>query len=627
MENGITKKVIDKAREFMGIHRTGVRLLKIAAKIDSSAMPLGMIQAVFQAVNTYLGLFLMARLIDSLLAGDFSRAFFFGGMTAFTAWLFGMAGTVFSGLQKRSADRFLTGFYIMLRKKALSLDYETMEQPGTADMILRSERTAMMYGGLENIIRVYQGMLENFLISATAVGMTVALCFSRGRAQEGMLAFAAQPAVSALFMALISIAAIWVDARGNKRLEDKKQGFMREHTDVEGKIGYLTRQMLEDYQAGKVLRLYDMKEMLLDNFKKSNDESLAFFRRINAADDHRELSRGSVNSIYMVCIYLLVAVKALAGAITVGAFTQYAGALAKLVKGVQNFSWMNSRLKLCGTYMEDFLKLMDMESRHATGSIPVEKRLDGEYEIAFEDVSFHYPGSEEMVLKHVSCRLNMKDKLALVGKNGAGKTTFIKLLCRLYEPVEGVITLNGIDIRKYREEEYRELFSVVFQDFKLFAFPVWCNLTTGCERQDERIWDCLERVGADSLVKDMPEGLDTVLYKDKEGGVDISGGEAQKLALARALYKDAPFMVLDEPTAALDPVSEAQIYQGFHQMVKDKTSIYISHRMSSCRFCDDIVVFDQGGIAERGSHEELLSRQGLYAEMWNAQAKYYAEEL
>lgn len=267
-----------------------------------------------------------------------------------------------------------------------------------------------------------------------------------------------------------------------------------------------------------------------------------------------------------------------------------------------------------------------MENGHAAGSIPVEKRLDGEYEIAFQDVSFRYPGSEEMILKHVNCKIKMKDKLALVGENGAGKTTFVKLLCRLYEPTEGVITLNGIDIRKYREEEYRELFGVVFQDFKLFAFPMWQNLVTSYERDDARIRDCLERAGAAEFAGKLPEGMDTLLFKDREGGVDISGGEAQKLAIARALYKDAPFVVLDEPTAALDPISEAEVYTRFHEMVKDKTSIYISHRMASCRFCDDIVVFEDGRIVERGSHEELLARQGQYAGMWHAQAKYYVEQ-
>lgn len=285
---------------------------------------------------------------------------------------------------------------------------------------------------------------------------------------------------------------------------------------------------------------------------------------------------GDLNSgFFTVFNYLFVAVKALAGAITIGAFTQYTGAMAKLSAGFQEVIGYNTQIKRINTYMADFLELMNMENHHATGTIPVEKRLDGEYEIEFREVSFRYPGSEEMILKHVNCKLTMKNKLALVGKNGAGKTTFIKLLCRLYEPTEGMITLNGIDIRKYREEEYRELFGVVFQDFKLFAFPLWQNLTAGYERDDDRIADCLKCAGAEDFVRGLPQGTDTLLFKDRDGGVDISGGEAQKLALARALYKDAPFVILDEPTVALDPVSEAQVYAGFHEMVRDKTSIYI----------------------------------------------------
>ena len=273
--------------------------------------------------------------------------------------------------------------------------------------------------------------------------------------------------------------------------------------------------------------------------------------------------------------------------------------------------------------MEGFLDFLDTKSIHEKGSIPVEKREDGEYELAFENVSFHYPGKEELVLKEVNCRLRIRGKLAVVGRNGAGKTTFIKLLCRLYEPTQGRITLNGVDIRKYDEEEYRRLFGVVFQDFRLFAFPVWENITAGFARSDERIWEALRQADAGELAKRLPQGLDTFLYKNVEDGVEISGGEAQKLALARALYKDAPVVILDEPTAALDPKAEAEIYAHFNKMVEGRTSIYISHRMSSCRFCDDIIVFEDGRIVERGSHETLFAAGGSYARMWNAQARYY----
>ena len=615
----------DRIKNAFDIHKTGLELLKIAHKMDSSAIPLCIIHVIFKTADLYLGLFLTAGLIDSLLAGDFSKASAYAGTVIFKTLFFGVAGIILEGAFKKSSDRFLVGFYVMMREKAVSLDYETMEQPKASDKIFRSERTMMMYGGLGNVIGVYSNMLESLLTIVTSIGLTAALCFAEADTESVLLSFAAHPAVSVMIATVFSAAAILTYAKGSGRFVRRSEEIFKGHTDMELRISYLLRQVLGEYKAGKVIRIYDMKEMLLGNFKKCNGESAAFFGRMCDNERQQKLFQDTVNGFFMVCVYLFVAVKVLAGAVTIGAFTQYAGALAKLAKGFQTYAQGDAKLRNSCVYMRDFLEFMGMQNTHAKGSIPVEKRLDGEYEIAFQDVSFHYPGSTEMTLKHVSCKINMKHKLALVGKNGAGKTTFIKLLCRLYEPAEGVITLNGVDIRKYREEEYRELFGVVFQDFKLFAFPVWCNLTAGYERNDERLWDCLERAGAAEFVRGLPKGLDTVLYKDKEGGVDISGGEAQKLALARALYKDAPFVVLDEPTAALDPVSEAQVYEGFHEMVKEKTSVYISHRMSSCRFCDDIVVFDEGRIVERGSHEDLLAKQGWYARMWNAQAKYYAE--
>lgn len=221
----------------------------------------------------------------------------------------------------------------------------------------------------------------------------------------------------------------------------------------------------------------------------------------------------------------------------------------------------------------------------------------------------------------------MKHKIALVGKNGAGKTTFIKLLCRLYEPTEGMITLNGIDIKQYDYEAYLTLFSVVFQDFNLFAFPVRENVATDRNAQDDQVWNCLNLSGIGERVKEMPHNINTNLYQYDKNGVEISGGEAQKIAIARALYKDAPFVILDEPTSALDPISEYEIYSKFDHLAKDKTSIFISHRMSSCRFCDEIIVLDGGQIVQRGTHETLIKDEiNLYASLYQAQAKYYIKE-
>ena len=364
--------------------------------------------------------------------------------------------------------------------------------------------------------------------------------------------------------------------------------------------------------------------MIFKNALENLKSSVAFFGKMCDVERGQHNANNVVSSFFTAGSYLLVALKAVTGAVTVGDFTQYAGAMNQFGSGCIKIIACHGELREICTYMGPFLEFLDTDNLHAKGSIPVEKRTDGEYVFCFEHVSFHYPGSEELVLKDVNCRLRVKGKLAVVGRNGAGKTTFIKLLCRLYEPTSGRITLNGVDIRKYDEKEYRSLFGVVFQDFKLFAFPVWQNITAGGERQDDRVLTALRQADAQELIRQLPQGLDTYLYQDLEEGVTVSGGEAQKLALARALYKDAPVVILDEPTAALDPEAEAEVYARFHEMVEGRTSLYISHRMSSCRFCDEIVVFDKGRIVERGSHEELYAAGGNYARMWDAQARYYA---
>lgn len=261
------------------------------------------------------------------------------------------------------------------------------------------------------------------------------------------------------------------------------------------------------------------------------------------------------------------------------------------------------------------------------GNLSPQKRSDRRYEIEFRDVSFQYPGSDNWALRHVNLKFHVGSRLAIVGENGSGKTTFIKLLCRLYDPQEGQILLNDVDIRKYRYDDYLRLFSVVFQDFQLIAQPLGANVAGSMAYDRDRARKALLDAGFGERLAAMEKGLDTMLYKVlSEDGVDISGGEAQKIAIARALYKDAPYIILDEPTAALDPIAEAEIYGKFDEIVGDKTAIYISHRLSSCKFCDEIAVFHAGNIVQRGSHDELVADEGgKYRRLWTAQAQYYTE--
>ena len=259
------------------------------------------------------------------------------------------------------------------------------------------------------------------------------------------------------------------------------------------------------------------------------------------------------------------------------------------------------------------------------GSLTTEKRADRNYQVEFKNVSFKYPGSDNWALKNVSMKFQIGKRLAIVGENGSGKTTFIKLLCRLYDPQEGEILLNGIDIRKYRYDDYMGIFSIVFQDFQLISQSLGSNVAGSVDYDPQRVKQALADAGFGPRLESLPKGLDTQLYKDYgEDGIEVSGGEAQKIAIARALYKDAPFIILDEPTAALDPMAEAEIYAKFNEISGDKTAIYISHRLSSCKFCDEILVFDRGSILQQGTHEALLEQSsGKYAQLWNAQAQYY----
>ncbi|MDE7295019.1 MAG: ABC transporter ATP-binding protein/permease [Oscillospiraceae bacterium] len=305
------------------------------------------------------------------------------------------------------------------------------------------------------------------------------------------------------------------------------------------------------------------------------------------------------------------------------AFVMY---FAQIRDGIMDFTGSISQMLVRSNFCKEVFDFLDIPDDNYKGTIPTEKRDDNEYEFEFRHVYFKYPGTEELILKDINLKWRIGEKMALVGRNGSGKSTLIKLLCRLYDPTEGVITLNGIDIKKYSIKEYMELFSVVFQDSALFSFSIAENVAADTEYDRETVEECVRRAGFSDRLDEMSDGIDTVLYKDfSEKGVEISGGEAQKLCLARAVYKGAPFIVLDEPTAALDPVSEYDIYTKFNSIVGTRTAIYISHRLSSCRFCDDITVLDKGQIVERGSHDVLVLKGGVYAKLWGAQAEYYKD--
>ncbi len=407
----------------------------------------------------------------------------------------------------------------------------------------------------------------------------------------------------------------------------KKDGAFRVQTELENeRVNTLSAYLLnlackETYV--KDIRLYGLKGYLLKKMEWMRTVG-KIYTRGGSYSGKCQAVPAFVAQVFAAVTYICIAAKAIAGSITIGEVTMYAGAVITMVAGVQKLLARYQDIHYMNEYLSSYEEFITRPNMHYDGTLPIEKRDDNRYLLELSHVSFRYPGTSQEILKDVSMTFCIGKKLALVGVNGAGKTTLIKLLCRLYEPTEGEILLNGINIAKYDYEEYVRIFSVVFQDFHLYNFPLDENVSSGERVDGARLKNALKLAGMWERTQELPQKEKTLLGHENGQGVLLSGGEAQKIAIARALYKDAPFIILDEPAASLDPLAEAEIYENFNTLVHDKTAIYISHRMSSCKFCDRIVVLDGGEILEEGTHEALLARQGRYYELYSTQASYYS---
>ena len=404
----------------------------------------------------------------------------------------------------------------------------------------------------------------------------------------------------------------------------KRRAIHNEHEDENRLNDYMMDEVVLSTEAGKDIRIFHQQNMMESYGNQMNRN----WRRMTlqyAANDMRHLGlQGFLSACVGGIVYLYVAFCAWAGSISTGNVVRYAGAVQQFIQAMTDLLASWNQMHYDRRMMDEYLEYLDLKNEMKKGTIPVEKRRDGRFLVEFRNVSFCYPGSDRYAIRNLSVKLEIGEHMALVGRNGSGKTTFVKLLCRLYDPTEGTILLNGVDIRKYDEQEYRRLFSVVFQDFRIFSFALGENIAGSMQVDKERAMDAICRAGLEGLYRKMPDGLVTMIYRDfSDTGMEISGGEAQKLAMARAIYKDAPFVILDEPTAALDPVAENEIYTGFHEIIGNKTALFISHRLSACRFSKEILVFENGNVIQRGSHEELAGREGLYRRMWQAQARNY----
>ncbi|MCR4624690.1 MAG: ABC transporter ATP-binding protein/permease [Lachnospiraceae bacterium] len=503
--------------------------------------------------------------------------------------------------------------------KQMSMDFADLEDVTVQKKRQKAQENLFMFGnGLAQLVWDTTGLVEVFVGIVASVSLTFTLFVSK--TGNGVLdSFLWIPGLF-LIMALAGI----INSRFRKKENEVFEKWMDGTVWYNRTFMFYGHELYSNIARAKDVRLYrqdftaDREMQKLEDHNLKDNASLA---KMSGYKGKTVLVLGVANAL----CYMYVVAKAGFGAFAVGSIVQYVGALMKLIESITEMFEVVSENRIYTEHLDKLYDYLDIDSERHEGNEKIKEDPQKDLTIEFKDVSFKYPGTENFVLKNISTKLKIGKKQAFVGANGAGKTTFVKLLCRLYDPTKGQILLNGKDIKEYDLKEYMKLFSFVFQDFKIFAFPLGQNISADLSYDKEKALECIKKVSLSDRYEKMEDGLETYLYKDvSEKGVNISGGEAQKIALARALYKDAPIIVLDEPTAALDPIAEAQVYSDFNSLVNNKTAVYISHRLSSCQFCDEILVFDKGEIVQRGTHNELVNdKGGKYFELWNAQAQYY----
>ena len=608
------------------------------------------LHSVISALIPYLTLYFSARLLDELAGTRMPERLtrWVIMLLSFDAAAYSLKVLTFRWKEALRATLHYRGEEIFSRKM-LNMDFASADDVATHDLLSRILQRERWSGwGIDRIYRHFESLMEELFRMIGAAALTVSLFRLPVLQEAGWLTLLNNPLcilLLLLVMLVITVLSPYLATKGEMCVLDHDETMK-----FGNRIYFFCVAMFQDEKRALDMRMYRQDVFGVDRMKEILDPKTGVLHTMER--DARGRMGGlfalsiAVSRSFTWVVYLFVCLKAWGGAFGVGSVTQYIGAIMSFSKGLSGMLKVLGEMKVNSDTLKKIFAFLDIPNEMYQGSLTVEKRSDRKYEIEFRNVSFRYPNTESYVLKNISLKFKVGERLAVVGQNGSGKTTFIKLLCRLYDPTEGEILLNGIDIRKYDYREYLNVFSVVFQDFRLLSMSLGENVAAGGGREAlsapgrregrkmvngydrEKAIQCLQKAGLSEWLSAQPKGLDTILYKDlEEEGVQVSGGEAQKIAIARSLYHDAPFIILDEPTAALDPVAEYEIYTRFNEIVGDRTAVYISHRLSSCRFCDEILVFQEGHIVQQGSHEELLADAGgKYSELWNAQAQYYKRE-
>lgn len=493
--------------------------------------------------------------------------------------------------------KFTEDFYA----HALHMDYETLEKP---DIQVLKNRAGTAMDGVLNVVN----QLSSLLLAA----------FS-------LIALSSIISMLNPIIIVLIVCIIFINSRVTKRVNQIRHRLEQDlsrYDWVQGSYSY----MLEYFIFAKEIRLFRIQSLLIGLFSKSKTDSNKLELKWRLSGNKLSLMQSATNFIQQAALYAYLVYCVFLKGLPIGSMTIYLSAASQFSGALSNV--FNAYLKLVdqGQKTKELMEFMDIPLRQQESGTKIPE-YNSQSVIEFRDVSFRYPGSERYALRHLNLTIHANEKLCIVGVNGSGKTTFVKLLTRLYFPTEGDIFLNGINIKEYDYEAYQRLFAPVFQDFCTFSMSLGENIYLAGERDDAKLRKVCEESGIQTLVEKLPKGYDTLVDKNlDEEGVDLSGGEGQRMAIARACYHGGEIFLLDEPTAALDPVAEYEIYMQFNNIITDKTAVLITHRLAAVKLADRVAVFDDGKLAEYGTHMELYQKGGIYTEMFDKQALFYREE-
>lgn len=590
-------------------------------RLEKRLIPTSVIVALVTAVMPFVNIWFTSKIIDLLDggAGMKSLALYIGLAVGINAVLF-FINYYLGDIQFVYRSLMYNKELQRISSRLFGIEYQKLESSEFKELVHKhSEAQDRVFSSFVQLTWMMRDFISGALTLIISV-VIVAPLFKIGFEKTGDTFFERPAFLLTIFgvIAVMAVIILIVAIRMNKAWFKASDEYSRLD-----RIFYYFLNMFSNYNTGKEIRIYKEQDLI---------EHTATDRLLT--DGERILKKASMNTAKQSSfvailgalvgfgIYLFIGVKGLYGLFGIGSLVLYCGAFMQIIGGIMKMAVTFGKTAEMVPLVNYYFEIVNTEDEMTYGDKVLD--LSSGFEIEFKDVSFKYLGAKNYALQNVNLKIKNGEHLAVVGRNGSGKTTFIKLMCRLYDVTDGEILINGTNIKEYTKDSMVNLYSVVFQDFKIFSVSLKDNICANSDFESDRFYTCLENADIKERAERLPNKENTYLYKDlDENGVEISGGEAQKLALARALYKDAPVVILDEPTAALDPIAENEIYTRFNTFVQGKTAIYISHRLSSCAFCDRIAVFDKAELVENGTHKKLIDINGTYAKLWDAQAKYY----